>query len=265
MSQANGKVVIVTGGTFGIGQAMTILLAERGWSVVACGLDSVQPGSIAKGGSVATRALLTEKGLEADIHECDVSKAADVERFVATAFDRYGRIDGLVNNAAIHPRGNILETSEDMFERVVAVNLKGMFLVTKAVLPHMIAAGSGAIVNVGSGSGWGKADLLAYCASKGGVHGMTMALAYDHLHQHIRVNCLIPGGTVTGMTSGEHRSPSFNPTSARTVSGRHNEPEDLARACAFLLSDDAAQISGAYLDVGSFALQGGPVPNRGPR
>jgi NAD(P)-dependent dehydrogenase (short-subunit alcohol dehydrogenase family) len=88
-----------------------------------------------------------------------------------------------------------------------------------------------------------------------------MALAYDHLHQHIRINCLIPGGTISGMTTGAHQSPGFANT-ARTVSGRHNAPEDIAAACAFLLSDEAGQISGTFLDVGCFAHQGGPIRAR---
>lgn len=260
MDQGQGRTVIVTGGTFGIGQAITVLLAQRGWRVAACGLDAVQPGSMAANGTSATRSLLEEKGLRADLFECDVSESADVSGFVKEVARRHGRIDALVNNAAIHPRGDIMATSEEMFDKVIDVNLKGMFLVTKAVLPHMLSAGRGAIVNVGSGSGWGKADLLAYCASKGGVHGFTMALAYDLLQHHIRVNCLVPGGTITGMTTGIHQSPGFAQSSAKTVTGRHNQPEDIARACAFLLSDDAEQIHGTYLDVGGFAMQGGPVP-----
>lgn len=262
LDQGRGRTVIVTGGTFGIGQAITLLLAERGWRVAACGLDSVQPGSMAENGSSATRALLASKGLSADIYECDVSKSSDVISFVEDVIKSHGAIHALVNNAAIHPRGDILATSEDLFDRVIDVNLKGMFLMTKAVVPHFITLGAGAIVNVGSGSGWGKADLLAYCASKGGVHGFTMALAYDLLRHHIRVNCLVPGGTITGMTTGIHQNPGFAQSSAKTVTGRHNQPDDIAKACAFLLSDDAEQIHGTYLDVGGFALQGGPIPAR---
>lgn len=260
MNQGCGRTVVVTGGTFGIGQAMTVLLAERGWLVAACGLDAPQLGSVAANGSGATRRLLEQKGLLGDLYECDVSESTEVHDFVKAVLNKNGRIDALVNNAAIHPRGDVLTTTEEMFDKVMNVNVKGMFLITKAIVPSMIEAGGGVIVNVGSGSAWGKPDLLSYCASKGAVHGFTMALAYDLLQHHIRVNCLVPGGTVTGMTTGAHQSPGFAQAAMKTVTGRHNQPEDIARACAFLLSDDAQQIHGALLDVGGFAMQGGPIP-----
>lgn len=193
--------------------------------------------------------------------EADVSLAADVRRVVDFVIGKYGRIDALVNNAAIHPRGTVLTTTEETWDRVVDVNLKGMFLCAKAVVPHMINIGEGAIVNVGSGAGWGKADLLAYAASKGGVHALTMALAYDHIHNHIRVNCLVPGGTITGMTEASAVA-NFDQLASKTASGEITRPDDVAKACVFLLSGDARQISGSVLNVGCFALQGGPIPDK---
>lgn len=255
------RVAIVSGGTFGIGQAITMLLAGRGYRVVAFGLDAPQPGSTAEAGSYVTAQLLEEAGLSADLLEADVSIAADVQRVVEQAIGRYGRVDALVNNAAIHPRGNALTTTEAIWDRVMDVNLKGMFLCAKSVIPHMVSGGGGAIVNVGSAAGWGKQNLLAYAASKGGVHALTMALAYDHLHDHIRVNCVLPGGTLTGMTASLGR-PNFLQQASNTASGKVTRPEDVAAACAFLLSDDAGQISGSMLDVGCFAGQGGPIPDR---
>jgi NAD(P)-dependent dehydrogenase (short-subunit alcohol dehydrogenase family) len=255
-----GRVVVVSGGTFGIGQAITLILARRGYQVVAFGVDAPQPGSTAAGGRCATAHRLKDEGLAADLLEADVSSALDVSRVVGHAVARYGRIDALVNNAAIHPRGNALTTTETMWDRVMAVNLKGAFLAAQAVIPHMIQAGGGAIVNIGSGAGWGKPNLLAYAASKGGVHALTMALAYDHLHHRIRVNCVVPGGTLTGMTTSL-AGPHFQQIASRTASGNVTRPEDVAAACAFLLSDDACQISGSMLDVGCFAWQGGPIPD----
>ncbi len=264
MNTKPAKVVIVSGGISGIGQAITLLLAKRGWRVVAFGLDAPQLGSTAQNGLHETAGLLQAEGLFADLVEADVSLACDVGRVVDFTVGRYGRIDALVNNAAIHPRGTVLTTSEEMWDRVVDVNLKGMFLCARATIAHMIVAGGGAIVNIGSGAGWGKAGLLAYAASKGGVHALTMALAYDHLHDHVRVNCLVPGGTLTGMT-GTLAVENFSRLASRTASGEVTRPDDVANACAFLLSDEARQISGAVLDVGCFALQGGPIPEKPER
>ena len=258
---SSGRVAIVSGGTFGIGQAISLLLARRGYRVVAFGLDAAQPGSTAEGGCQITARRLEDAGLSADLLEADVSVAADVQRVVDHAISQYGRVDALVNIAAIHPRGTALTTTEAVWDRVMDVNLKGMFLCARSVIPHMVKAGGGAIVNVGSGAGWGKPGLLAYAASKGGVHAFTMALAYDHLHDHIRVNCVVPGGTLTGMTeslAGSH----FRHMASKTASGDVTRPEDVAAACVFLLSEEARQISGSVLDVGCFAGQGGPVPDR---
>jgi NAD(P)-dependent dehydrogenase (short-subunit alcohol dehydrogenase family) len=250
-----GKVAIVTGGTYGIGRAITCELARRGYRVVAVGLDARQIGSEAAGGAAGTREALEREGLSAEILEGDVSAAADVRRVVDHALSRHGRIDTLVNNAAIHPRGTITETSEEVWDRVLAVNLKGMFLCCKAAIPEMARQGGGAIVNLGSASGWGKPNLLAYCASKGGVFGLSAALAHDHLKDRIRVNVVVPGWTATGMTvaaaSGD--DPGLRQRGAKTVSGRANIPDDIAKAVAFLVSDDAAQISGTTVTVGCFS------------
>ena len=108
----------------------------------------------------------------------------------------------MVNNAAIGPLGSIVETSEKMWDDVINVNLKGTFLCCKEVLHYMIEQGEGAIVNIGSGSGWGKPNMLAYSASKGGIFALSAAMAYDHMRHGIRVNTVVPGGGgfVTGMS-----------------------------------------------------------------
>jgi NAD(P)-dependent dehydrogenase (short-subunit alcohol dehydrogenase family) len=256
------RVVIVTGGTFGIGAGISADLARRGWRVVAFGLDALQPSSIAQNGSQILMAELRAKNLQADVLEADVSNAADVERIVDHAMTRYGRIDGLVNNAAIGPLGDVTKTPEDVWDRVIDVNLKGVYLCCKTVLPHMIARGGGAIVNIGSGAGWGKPNMAAYGASKGGILALSMALAHDHFADHIRINTVIPGGggIVTGMSVGRvggdpARLAARKPSG--TVAGRSTTPQDVANAVAFLLSDEAAVISGTVLDVGCFAHQGG--------
>lgn len=257
-------VVIVTGGTFGLGQSITVEMARRGHQVVAFGLAQPQVSSTAQGlDSLA--AELEQAGCKADVLEADVSNAADVRRVVDHAVSRYGTVNGLVNNAAIGPLGTVLTTEEALFERILDVNLKGTYLMSREVIPHMARAGGGSIVNIGSGAGYGKPNMAAYSASKGGIVALTMAMAYDHFHDRVRVNVAIPGGggIVSGMSVGRFggdadaflRKPAPGTAAGRPATGR-----DLANAVAFLLSDEAATISGTVLDVGCFAHQGGPVP-----
>lgn len=248
------SVAIVTGGTYGIGRGITLELASRGWNVVAFGLDTKQIGSAAENGWAGTRAELEGQGLHADVLEADVSRADDVQRVADFTIEKFGRVDGLVNNAAIHPSGTILETTEDVWHRVLEVNLTGLFLMTKAVLPQMIEQGGGAIVNIASKASWGQPNLLAYSASKGGVLGFSFGLAYDHLGDHIRVNVVVPTGVLTGMNEGRPGTAQRVPDN---VAGRNVLPADVAKTVAYLLSDDAELISGAVVNVGSFAGQGG--------
>ena len=255
----SAPVALVSGGTFGIGRAITLALARRGYRVVAFGLESRQPGSSAEQGIAATRQLLQAEGLQAHLFEADVSNEIQVGKIVAETLGSYGPITALVNNAAIHPRGDVLATDPSLWRRVLDVNLTGPYLCSRAVLPAMIANGGGAIVNIGSGAGWGKPDLAAYAASKGGLQALTQAMAYDHLHQHIRVNMVIPGGTASGMTTEGMQAGHWQ-RARQTVSGDFNQPEDIAAAVVFLLSDQTRQVSGTVIDVGCFHHQGGPIP-----
>ena len=258
------RVVIVTGGTFGIGRAITLRLAELGHSVVAFGLEAPQISSTATAAIPGLASELRERGLHADLMEADVSNPADVAKVVEATLERHGRIDALVNNAAIGPLGTVLDTDEATFDRIMAVNLKGPYLCSRAVLPHMIRIGGGAIVNVGSGAGWGKPNMAAYSASKGGVFALSAAMAYDFLHHRIRVNTVVPGGggIVTGMSLGRvGGDPArLGQGAPGTAAGRPATGDDIANAIAFLISPEAEAISGTVIDVGCFAHQGGPVP-----
>ncbi len=260
------SVVIVTGGTFGLGQSITVELARRGHQVVAFGLAQAQVSSTAQG-IESVQKELAQAGCTADVLEADVSNVADVQRVVDHAVSRYGAIHGLVNNAAIGPLGTVLTTEEPVFEKIFDVNVKGTYLMSRAALPHMVRAGGGAIVNIGSGAGYGKPNMAAYAASKGAIVALSMAMAYDHFHDHVRVNVAIPGGggIVSGMSVGRMggdvdafvRKPVPGTAAGRPATGR-----DLANAVAFLLSEEAAAISGTVIDVGCFAHQGGPIPTK---
>jgi len=256
-SGASPGAVVVSGGTYGIGRAITLELLRRGHPVVAFGWDQPQPGTPQRRSIAETAAQIQAGGWDGLVLEADVTSPQAMEEVVQAALSRYGRLHGVVNNAAIHPRGTLLDTDLETWERTLAVNLTGMFLLTRAALPHLMAQGRGVVINIGSASGWGRPNLLAYCASKGGVFALSQALAYDHRAHHIRVNVVVPGGLVlSGMT--EDLPPDrLAQAASQTVAGRNVLPEDVARAVAFLMSDEAEQISGAVLNVGGFWGQGG--------
>jgi NAD(P)-dependent dehydrogenase (short-subunit alcohol dehydrogenase family) len=254
-------VIIVTGGTFGIGRAISLKLARDGHQVIAFGLESRQPSSVAEHGAATLQTEAAALGLHIDALEADVSSAAGVGRVVDFALERYGEIEGLVNNAAIGPLGTILNTSADVFRQVVNVNLKGAYLASKAVLPHMIARRRGVIANVGSGGGWGKPNMLAYSASKGGMFSLAAALAYDHAADGIRVNTVVPRpATLTGMSLGRIGGDLSRYRPALAAVGRIGTADDCANVVAFLFTAGAAGLNGAILDAGSLPRQGGPVP-----
>jgi NAD(P)-dependent dehydrogenase (short-subunit alcohol dehydrogenase family) len=259
-------VTIVTGGTFGLGQSITIELARRGHQVVAFGLAQPQVSSTARGLETLYAALDAGRLVDrVDVLDADVSDATAVHRVIEHTMGKYGRIDGLVNNAAVGPLGTVLDTDEPLFEKVIAVNLKGTYLMSRGVIPHMVSQGGGSIVNIGSGAGYGKPNMAIYASSKGAILALSAAMAYDHFLDRVRVNVAIPGGggIISGMSVGRvggDEEAFRKRNAAGTAAGRPATGFDLANAVAFLLSEDAATISGTVIDVGCFAHQGGPVP-----
>jgi NAD(P)-dependent dehydrogenase (short-subunit alcohol dehydrogenase family) len=253
-------VIIVTGGTFGIGRAISLKLARDGHTVVAFGLESRQVSSVAENGGEALRAEAAALGVTIDTLEADVSQAADIDRVVTHTIGTFGDIGGLVNNAAIGPLGSILSTSEALWQSVMDVNLKGAYLAARAVVPIMIERGGGVIANVGSGGGWGKPNMLAYAASKGGMFSFAAALAYDYAADGIRVNTVVPRpATLTGMSLGRLGGDMSRYKPAPAAIGRVATAEDCANAVAFLFTPGAAALNGAIIDAGSLPHQGGPV------
>ena len=234
--------------------------------MLALGIDAPQRSSTAAESVRSFRSEAADRGWAIDVLEADVTEAAAVEAAVGHALSRYGRIDALVNNAAIGPLGTVLDTDEDLFDRILAVNLKGPYLCSRAVLPHLIDAGGGSIVNIGSGAGWGKPNMAAYAASKGGVFALSAATAYDFFHDRVRVNTVVPGGgaIVSGMSLGRvGGDPArLGRDAPGSAAGRPVEGSDIANTVAFLISDEAAAISGTVVDVGCFAHQGGPIKRK---
>ncbi len=240
------KVAIVSGGTYGIGRAITLMLARQGCTVVAFGIDKTE--------SAETRQQLHDIGASGEVLEGDVSSRVDVNHIVDITLQNYGRVDVLCNNAGIRTTGTLLDTDEELWDRTFAVNIKGMYLLTRAVLPTMIAQKGGVIINMASGSGYGGIGRIAYCSSKGAVLAFTRSLAADHIKDHVRVNAVIPGFTLSGMTQSMPTD-RLAAQAAKNVSGRLILPEDVARVVCFLASGETTTISGAIWDVGGIQGQ----------
>ena len=193
MTRLAGKTAVITGGGTGIGQAIALAFAKEGARVAVAGrrMEKLQE----------TLSLLKQSGSNALAVECDVTKSADTERLVKAAEDRFGNVNVLVNNAGALSVSTVETISEADWDRIMGANLKGPFLMSRAVLPAMRRAGGGSIVNIGSVLGIAAIrDRAAYCASKGGVAMLTKAMALDHAHDKIRVNCVCPSIVESAMT-----------------------------------------------------------------
>jgi 3-oxoacyl-[acyl-carrier protein] reductase len=233
-----GKVSIVTGAAMGIGRAIAEFLAEKGSDVVV--FDVVD-------GEEAVRAI-EARGVRAAFLHTDVSDASQVEKSVGAAMDRMGRIDNLVNNAGIRRDKLILRMTEDEWDLVMRVNLKGAFNCSKAVIRRLMKTG-GSIVNIASIAALtGNAGQANYAASKAGLIGLTKSLAKEYGERGIRVNCVAPGLIKTDMTAS--LSEKYQETLVQGVPlGRAGEPIDVARVVYFLLSEYAGYITGDVINV----------------
>lgn len=247
-----GRVILITGGTGGIGSATARLCAARGASVVIADLD-------AAAGEALLREI-TAGGGRAAFVRADIGREGDVEAIVAFAVSTFGGLHGAFNNAGIDTGHTaIADTSLDQWQRNVATNLTGTFLCMKYEIAHMLAHGGGAIVNTSSTSGTIATVTSAdYTASKHGVVGITRSAAVDYSARGIRVNAVLPGGIATPMLMGAlvGNDPLRKVIEASHPIGRIGQPEEVAEAAAFLLSDAASFITGACLAVdGGFTTQ----------
>jgi NAD(P)-dependent dehydrogenase (short-subunit alcohol dehydrogenase family) len=245
-----GKVALITGGGGGIGRATALAFIERGARVMVVDHDPDAGG--------ATVGVARQQGGEAQFTRADVSVAEQVKDYVQATLDAWGRIDCFFNNAGIEGTVTAIQDyADDMFDRVIAVNLRGVFLGMKHVLPVMLRQGSGAIVNTASTSGlFGGPGMAAYVASKHGVLGLTKVAASDVSSLGVRVNAICPGPVETRMMRSleSQRNPS-NPeavhaaNSASAPSGRYTLPEEIAGAVVYLCSDLAGNVTGTQLVV----------------
>jgi NAD(P)-dependent dehydrogenase (short-subunit alcohol dehydrogenase family) len=255
LTSFDDKVIVVTGGSTGIGRAAAEVLARRGARVVLCGVDDPS----------TSRAVdeLTASGLVAAGRRADVSVASDMRDLVAFAVETYGGVDGLVCSAGIQTYGTVVDTDEDTWDRTLGVNVKGMYLAAKFAIPAMLERGGGAIVNVSSIQGLAcQPNVAAYAASKAAILGLTRATALDFARQNIRVNAVCPGSVDTPLLRSAAEL--FEPGHADELVaqwgsghpiGRVAQPEEVGNLIAFLLSDEAAFITGSEhrIDGGTLA------------
>jgi NAD(P)-dependent dehydrogenase (short-subunit alcohol dehydrogenase family) len=243
----SGKSAIITGGGSGIGKAIAAAFAREGAGVAIAGRHQEKLDDAAR-----------EIGPNCLAVAADVSKPDDVTRLVNAAIEKFRRIDILVNNAAVLLPGTAESISEEEFDQTFNVNVRGLWLLARAVLPHMRAAGGGSIINIGSVlSTLGARNRVAYSASKGAVLAMTRAMALDHAAEKIRVNCICPGIVETEMVarfsmdeSARRQRLAWHPL------GRFGQPEDIAGLAVFLASDESAWTTGAAFTVdGGYSAQ----------
>lgn len=242
-----GKIALITGGTSGIGESTAVLFAKEGASVAITGRNE-------KRGQAIIEQILTAGGKAVFIRS-DVRKMEDCRQAVEETVHKFGRLDILFNNAGVFYPHNIVDCTEEEWDLQIDINLKGAFLMSKFVLPHMIQQGGGVIIN--NSSGWGIAggdSAAAYCASKGGVVLLTKAMAIDHGRQGIRVNCVCPGDVDTPMLPEDARLrglkwEDYLAGCADRPLGRIGMPDEIAKAVLFLASEDSSFMTGAALVV----------------
>jgi NAD(P)-dependent dehydrogenase (short-subunit alcohol dehydrogenase family) len=250
----NGKVALITGGASGIGRATALLFARKGAAVAVVDVNEPE-------GKAVVQKIIDEGG-QAIFVRGDVTRAADCQLAVQQAFEQLGKLDILFNNVGIIRRTSVVETSEEEWDRVMATNVKSVFLLSKYAIPIMAEAGGGVIINTASNWGLvGGQNAASYCASKGAVVLLTKAMAVDHGAQNIRVNCICPGDTDTPMLRSEARQlgkpeEQFLAESAQRPLQRVGRPEEIAQAALYLASDASSFITGIALVVDGGGLAG---------
>lgn len=243
----SGKVAIITGGGSGIGKAIAKAFVREGAQVVIAGRDSKK-----------LEAAAAEIGGECLAVSADMSSAGEVQKLVSAAVEKFKSINILVNNAAVLLPGTAESLTEEDFDQTMSINVRGLWLMSRGVLPHMRAGGGGSIVNIGSVLGLaGARNRVAYSASKGAVVAMTKAMALDHAAENIRVNCICPGIVATEMVAKFNTDEAVRKQRlALHPMGRFGEPDDIASAAVFLASEESGWTTGSVLTIdGGYSAQ----------
>lgn len=255
------KVALITGAASGIGRATAALFGQEGAKVMCADIDGE--------GAERTARQIADSGSEAASTRADVSVAADVEGMVRATVERWGRLDVLVNNAGIYFILPLTQVPEEEWDRLMSINLKGVYLGCKYAIPQMVSQGKGVIVNTASIAGLrGAANWTTYCASKGGVVQLTKALAVELARLNVRVNCVCPGIIDTGMfdqavsMTGADKAELAASIGEAHPMGRIGRPEEVAAAILFLASEEASFITGVPLSVDG-GLWAGSAPPEG--
>lgn len=243
MIRLKNRVAIVTGAASGIGRAIAQVFAQEGAKVAVADINDE--------GGRETVNLISESGGTAVFLHADVSSADDTKSAVAHTLRNFGGIHVLVNNAAyLKDFKSVAETTEEEWDRSIDVTLKGVFLCSKWVIPEMMKAGGGSIINIASVGGLvGFGAYAAYCSAKGGVIQLTKSLAIDYGHHNIRVNAICPGPIDTPTTPEAQDEKLHQWQRDMTVLGRTATPEEVAYPALFLASDESSFITGSNLVV----------------
>ena len=242
MGRLDGKVALISGGARGQGAAEARLFVREGATVVF--------GDILDGEGTKVEAGIRASGGDATYVHLDVTREADWRGAVATAVQTYGRLDVLVNNAGILIRTKIEETTEAEWDRIMAVNVKGVFLGTKCAIPVMRQAGGGSIINISSTAGLvgSPGETAAYTATKGAVRLFTKATAIQHARDNIRCNSVHPGPIATDMIKDMLENPALWEQRLRRLPMRRvGTPEDVAYGVLYLASDESSFVTGSEL------------------